>query len=418
MYALVDANSFYASAEEVFDPSIRGKPIVVLTNNDGCICAMSASAKQLGLKSFSPYFLAKDQLKEIGAIIKSSNYALYADLSRRVFEVTSRYANQHVYSVDEAFLKFSVNYRSDDRWYEVAQDIKQQVWLETRIPVGVGMARTPTLAKAASFAGKRFDNFNGLAVLNTQEQINYVLKNMKCDDVWGVGKRIAIRLNKMGIYSALELAQYPPSQIRKAFSVELERTVRELNGDVCFSWKEVKADKQQIFASRSFGENVTSLNTLKEAITFHAQRVGKKLREQSSVTRSIVVSAQSNPKRADHYKRTVYRQFETPTNDDRNLVNKAVSALEEIYREGVSFKKCSIGAVSIELESKMQCDLFADNKKDSSLMSCIDAINGKFGNNVIKVASQGNSDIAWQMKREYLSPEYTSKWHDIPKINC
>jgi DNA polymerase V len=418
MYALVDANSFYASAEEVFDPTIRGKPVVVLTNNDGCICAMSASAKRLGIKSFSPYFQVKDLLHEAGAIIRSSNYALYADLSRRVFEVTGRYAQQHVYSVDEAFLKFSNQHLSSTAWFDIAQDIKHTVWLETRIPVGVGMANTPTLAKAASFAGKRFDKFNGIAVLDSPEQVHYVLSNMECGDVWGVGKRIAARLHKMGIYSALELAQYPPAQIRKAFSVELERTVRELNGTVCFSWNDVKADKQQVFASRSFGERVDKLEILNEAISFHAQRVGRKLRQQGSVTRKISVSAQSSPMQPNHYKRNVVRQFITPTNDDRKLVGAAISAMAEIYCEGVSFLKCSIGAIEIEPEAIMQCDLFSSNDKDSALMSCLDAINAKFGNHSLKVASQGISDKRWQMNRKYLSPEYTTKWSDIPKFTC
>ena len=418
MYALVDANSFYASAEEVFDPSIRGKPVVVLTNNDGCICAMSASAKQLGIKSFSPYFMVKDQLFNAGAVIRSSNYALYADLSRRVFEVTARYAKQHIYSVDEAFLKFNEKFNNTDTWYDLAQEIKTVVWQETRIPVGVGMAATPTLAKTASFAGKRFDKFNGIAVLDKAEQVHYVLSNMQCGDVWGVGKRIAARLHKMGIYTALELANYPPPQIRKAFSVELERTVRELNGVVCFKWDEVKADKQQVFASRSFGERVEKLSTLNEAISFHAQRVGRKLRKQGSVTRKISVSAQSSPKQENHYKRTVYYQFDTPTNDDRKLVSAAVSAMAEVFSEGVSFLKCSVGAIEIESEASMQLGLFSSNQKESALMACLDAINGKFGNNFLKLASQGKNDNNWQMNREYLSPEYTTKWQDIPRFRC
>ncbi len=418
MFALVDANSFYASAEEVFDPSLRGKPIVVLTNNDGCICAMSAAAKKLDIKSFSPYFMVKDKLEQSGAIVRSSNYALYADLSSRVFEVTGRYAKQHIYSVDEAFLKFSDNQHNGDNFYNLAKEIQNTVWQETRIPVGVGIGPTPTLAKAASFAGKRFAEFDGIAVLDTQEQINYVLKNMLCGDIWGVGKRIAARLQKMGIYSALALAHYSPSLIRQSFSVELERTVRELNGTVCFNWQEIKADKQQIFASRSFGQKVTCLETLQQAAVHHAMRVGKKLRGQRSLVDTLCVSAQSSPQQANHYKRSVLHKFTTPTNDDREIASAATAAIVKIFKPEIRFLKCSVGAIEIVPEKSLQYGLFAENNRNSKLMQCLDAINTKFGNHTLKVARLNTSDEKWRMNRDFLSPQYTTKWKDIPVFKC
>ena len=284
MYALVDAVSYYASAEKVFDPSIRNKPVVVLTNNDGCICAVDPIARKLGIPKFIPYFKIKHFLEKNNVVIRSSNYELYADLSEKMMNVISRFCdNQYVYSIDESFLYFK-NYNNLIKdWHKYGHEIRTTVWRETRLPVGVGFGSTPTLSKAANHAAKKLSGYNGVAVIDDDKSRQEILSRMSVTDVWGIGSRLGKRLNVLGINNAWQLAKQDSKSMRKQFSVVVERTINELNGITCLNWDDIRQPKKEIFSTRSFGQRVTDHNALKAALTSHASIVGRKVRHQQSL---------------------------------------------------------------------------------------------------------------------------------------
>lgn len=419
MFALVDANSFYASAEKVFDPSIRRKPVVVLTNNDGCICAMCERAKQTGVKKFGPYHEVKDQLAKFGCVIRSSNYELYDDLSTKMMDVVARFApEQHVYSIDECFLQFS-GFVPESGWEVYGQDIRRAVWREVRLPVGVGIASTPTLAKAASHAGKRLPGFHrGIAVIDSPVVREQILQQMQTQDVWGVGKKIAQRLAFMGINNAWQLACASPKAMRKQFSVEIERTVRELNGETCLAWTETRAAKQQIFSTRAFGEKVTDYTSLRQSLCLHAEHVGAKARRQKSAVKAIQFFARANPFQPDqYYHKSCIHRFAVPTSDTTQLVLAATEAAQQIFKLGVVFHKSGAGAIELVQNEFIQTDLFDSNPERPELMACMDHINRKYGAHTLGVAAKGIQP-KWRMRRAYLSPQYTTQWKDIPTIEC
>ena len=418
MYALVDATSFYASAEKVFDPSIRHKPVVVLTNNDGCICAVCPIARKLNIPKFGPYFKIKHYLAQHGVVIRSSNYELYADLSERMMEVTARFCdNQHVYSIDECFLYFKQFTSLIKDWHDYGYQIRKAVWRETRLPVGVGIASTPTLAKAANHAAKKLPGYNGVAVIDSEQSRQNILAKMAVSEVWGIGSRLSNKLMIMGINTALDLSNQCAKQMRKQFSVVVERTINELNGIACLSWDEVKEPKQEIFSTRSFGQRVTDYQVLKSAMVSHVNIVARKLRQQNSLVKKLYIFAHSSQHQDNYYKQSVIVQFTQATNNTLVLANAVTKALPSIYRQGVLFYKCGVGAVALESNRYRQPDLFSPDVNNDSLMQCFDMVNRRYGQGTLSMATENNQQD-WQMKRPYLSPRYTTKWSDIPKIIC
>lgn len=418
MYALVDANSFYASAEKVFDPAIRQRPVVVLTNNDGCICALCDYAKQLGVNKFGPFYKAKKLLAQHNAVIRSSNYELYDYLSNKMMLVLGKYApEQHIYSIDECFLFFDT-WRPAQSWDSYAKQIQQDVWQQLRLPVGVGIGATPTLAKVASFAGKKLGDKAGIAVLDTKVVWQHVLMQMDVQDVWGVGKRIAARLRDQGISSAWQLARYDAKSLRKQFSVELERTIRELNGIVCIQWDQERAKKQQIYSTRAFGQPVTSQQFLRESLCWHAEKVAEKLRRQHSKSKLLTLFTHANPfADTEQYHKAVQHRFAQPTNDTRALVQAASQASHSLYKANIKLHKCGVGAIEIIDTAQEQTDMFAELSHNPKLMQCMDAINRRYGSQTIGAAAKGIHP-QWGMKREYLSPQYTTNWQHLPKVKC
>lgn len=418
MYALVDANSFYASAEKVFDPAIRRRPVVVLTNNDGCICALCDYAKQLGVKKFGPYYKVKKLLAKHNAVIRSSNYELYDYLSNKMMQVVGGYApDQHIYSIDECFLFFE-NWRPQEDWTAYARRIQQDVWQQLRLPVGVGVGATPTLAKAASFAGKKLGDKSGIAVLDSAAARQSVLMQMDVQDIWGVGKRIAAKLQSQGITTAWQLACFDPKTLRKQFSVELERTVRELNGTTCIKWDEERAKKQQIYSTRAFGQPVTNVQFLRESLCWHAEKVAEKLRRQQSKTKLLTLFTHANPfADTEQYHKAVQHRFAQPTNDTRALVKAASMASDTLYKANIKLHKCGVGAIEIIDTAHEQTDMFAELSHNPKLMQCMDAINNRYGSQTIGAAAKGIHP-EWAMKREYLSPQYTTNWRHLPKVVC
>ena len=418
MYALVDAVSFYASAEKVFDPAIRSKPVVVLTNNDGCVCAICPIARRLNIPKFGPYFKVKHLLEQNNVVIRSSNYELYADLSDKMMNIIARFCDtQHIYSIDESFLHFDGYTSLIKDWHEYGHTIRRTVWRETKLPVGVGFGPTPTLAKAANHAAKKLSGFNGVAVINSEQTRQAILQRMSCEDVWGIGRRLAKKLKIMNIHTAWDLAQQNPRAMRRAFSVVVERTVSELNGITCLNWDDVRQDKREIYSTRSFGERICEPIALKTALINHVTTVANKLRAQRSLTHQLYIFAASGAHENRYYKKSFVYKFPSPTNDTCVMANAVSEVFNEIYKPGIRFYKCGVGAVELISEQFQQSDLFNKSPDNPKLMQCLDTINNRYGKGMLSLASSKLND-RWHMNRDFLSPQYTTRWRDIPKIYC
>lgn len=424
MYALCDVNSMYASCEKVFDPSIRNKPVIVLTNNDGCICAACHIAKRMGVgKKFVPYFQVKDQLAAVGAVIRSSNYELYADLSQRMMETCERFAPHiHIYSIDECFLYYGAGSHTDyvqtEGWHAHAASIRRTVWKEVRLPIGVGMGLTPTLAKAANHAAKKIEGYRGVAVIDSEQVRKQILKQMAVVDVWGIGRRLGARLRDQGIHTAWDLSRAKPALMKKQFSVLVENTVHELNGTVRLSWDDVRAPKQQIYSTRSFGQRIMSKDQLRQALVTHASIAAQKLRRQSGLANAMMVFASSSVHdQAPYYRGSLLHRFAAPTSDSMVMANAIADVINQIYRKGVRFYRCGIGLVDLVSIKNFQEDLFNTTKDNPELMRCLDVINAKYGRNTVHLAGQG-IEQKFAMKRAFLSPQYTTRLSDLPIFDC
>lgn len=418
MYALCDVTSAYASAEKIYDPTLRDKPLIVLSNNDSCCVALCPIAKSLGFKKFVPYFQFAKEAKAAGVVIKSSNYELYQDVANRLFSTLERFSDHvYEYSIDEAFLAFDSTLKDRD-WYALGHEIKKTVWREVKIPIGVGFGPTPTLAKAANHAAKKLPGFTGSATINTYADRKNILSQMDVSDTWGVGSRIAKRLHALGIKDAFSLSQQPPKKIRKLFSILLENTVRELNGEVRLSWDDVRPNKKEIYSTRSFSQRVVNQSDLKKALASHAEIATGKLRKQKSVARSMTLFAANSPHDNSHYvKRSVFVSFVMPTSDTREFLNAITEAMPKLFLPGIQYYKAGLGLLDIQDEHYLQGDLFTTQKCDHTLMAAIDNINNRYGRNTMNFASKG-IDRPFDMKRKFLSKSFTTRWSDIPKIKC
>ncbi|HCG6982077.1 Y-family DNA polymerase [Vibrio sp. Y42_MX_L11] len=418
MFALVDANSFYCSAEQVFRPDLRGKPIVVLSNNDGCIVAANRQAKELGIPKFSPYFKVQSECELKGVIAFSSNYELYSDLSSKMMNVIGRFApEQFVYSIDESFLSFERTSSAIPCLIEHGQKLRKAVWKECRLPVCVGFGTTLTLAKLANHLAKKNRELNGVCLLEDKHIIEQHLKSIDVGDVWGIGRRLSKRMQFMGINTAYDLMKRPPALIRKDFNVEVERTCRELNGEVCKKWDFVKADKQQIFSTRSVGERITDLDSLRQALVKHAGIASRKAREQHSQTRVMMCFASSSPYDDNPASFKITHRFAYPTSDITQLSKVAGEAAEQLFKEGVRYYKIGVGLLDLSDRRNEQLDLLNDKPSNDKLNSVFDSLNKKYGTDSVFIAAQG-VEQKWSMKRQLLSKQYTTKWSDLPKISC
>lgn len=417
MFALVDCNSFYASCEQVFRPELRGTPVVVLSNNDGCIIAMSKEAKALGFPAFAPFFKIRDLIKPHGVTVFSSNYALYGDMSSRVVETIRRYAADiEVYSIDEVFIR-PLDIFGDMQSY--GQQIRKSIWKEVRIPVGVGVASTKTLAKLANRAAKKINSLNYVCVLERDDQREWLLKKVPVGDIWGVGKRISAKLNAMNINSAWDLSRADAKNIRKHFSVCLERTIEELNGISCLSLEELPPEKKQIYCTRSFGEKVTEIEPILQATSLYASRAAEKLRKQNHLVKTIHVFLQTSPFDEKSYYQSVTVKMPYPTDDTRVVTSYARHAIEKLFVEGYRFQKSGIGLVEIMDKSFYQDDMFCHGQTKSSneLMALIDDVNKRFGKSTVFMAAEGMQK-KWRMKQEHKSPGYTTEWSELPRVKC
>lgn len=417
MIALIDANAFYASAEAVFNPNLRGKPVVVLSNNDGCIVAANKQALALGVKKFEPYFKVKALCEQKGIVALSSNYELYADLSHKMHSTIARFApQQHIYSIDEAFLSFERAYPAIPCLSNHLASLRQTVWKECRLPVAAGAGPTLTLAKIANHAAKKL-GYNGVCVLEEPEKINSVLKQLPVSAVWGIGRQLSSRMLTMGINTAFDLASFPLDKIQRNFNIDVERTVRELRGQSCLHWDEVRPNKKQIYSTRSVGQRITDLNSLEQALTKHVGIAAQKARQQGSLVKTVLFFAGSSPhdERYQNFKFT--HEFDYATADTLTLSQMATRAAKQLFRTNIRYYKVGVGLIQLIDEKHYQNDLFNPEPENHKLMNALDSLNLKYGRDTLFVASQG-IEQKWQMRREMLSPCYSTRWRDVPKIQC
>ncbi|MBS3046265.1 translesion error-prone DNA polymerase V subunit UmuC [Enterobacter mori] len=417
MFALVDVNSFYASCEKVFRPDLEGKPIVVVSNNDGCIISLSREAKQFGIKMGEPYFKFKEKRYPSRVYVFSSNYALYADLSSRVMQTLTDLAPAiEIYSIDEAFVNVSgVSHCLSLETF--GHQMRTQVFKNTGLTVGVGIAPTKTLAKLANYAAKRWASTGGVVDLSGRERQRKLLEKVPVEEVWGVGRRITKKLNAMGITTALELAEASSWVIRKHFNVVMERTARELRGEPCLDLEEFTPTKQQIICSRSFGHRITQYEEMHQAICAYAERAAEKLRGEHQYCRFISVFVRTSP-HADneiYYGNQASVTLMTPTNDSRDIIRAATEALGRIWLDGYRYMKAGVMLADFFSSGVAQLNLFDDNRlraNSAALMETIDSVNHS-GKGKIWFAGQG-IEKSWAMKREMLSPAYTTRYADLP----
>lgn len=416
--ALIDCNNFYVSCERVFNPKLEGKPVVVLSNNDGCAVARSNEVKALGVKMGTPWFQLKDLARQHDIIAYSSNYALYADMSNRVMTILSQFSpHQEVYSIDESFLDLTGIQRHNLSRY--CQQIRQTIRKWTGLPVCIGVGPTKTLAKLANYIAKKNAQFEGVCDLNamTAEEQAAWFSRIEVGEIWGIGCRLAPRLADMGIHHVLDLKQADPTTLRSQFSVTLEKTIRELNGIVCLDLEAMAAPKKQIVSSRSFGVRVTDLESLQESITLYMSRAAEKLRRQQSCAGAVHVYIRTSPHHPNepHYSNSMTMPLPSPSDDTRRLVNVALWGLKRIYKSGFRYQKAGVMLSALVPQAGVQTDLFSlspASGKSSRLMHVLDQINCSMGKQTLKLAAEGFRQ-PWKMKQGNMSPCYTTCWDDL-----
>lgn len=418
VFALVDCNNFFASCERLFRPDLRDRPIVVLSNNDGCVVARSAEAKALGIKMGTPVFKIEPLLHKNRVKIFSSNYTLYGDISGRVMNTLATMAPRlEVYSIDEAFLDLS----GMERHFDIlnhGKQIKERVEAWTGMPVCVGIAPTKTLAKLANYGAKHYPATGGVVDLTYPIRQRRLMGITPVGEVWGIGRRLSAKMNAAGISTALDLAQASPASMRQQFSVVVERTVRELNGVSCLELEEVPAPKKQIVCSRAFNGRVADLAQLREAVREYAARAAAKLRKGAQLAQTLSVSIQTSPFAGDpYYANTATIRLAIPSDDTRTITKALLQQLERIYRAGHRYSRAGVMLSELCARHTHQVDLFEKEpaQQDTRLMELLDEINQKFGKGRVRFAGQQNNR-PWMMRREHLSPAYTTRWADVPTV--
>ena len=417
MFALIDCNSFYASCEKIFRPDLKHRPIVVLSNNDGCVIARSPEAKKMGISMTQPWYQVKNQYLSKGGVVFSSNYEFYADISNRVMNVLSDLCPEiDIYSIDEAFLDLRT-FRKNIDLVNFAYDCKKRIKDWIGVPVSIGIAPTKTLAKLANKVAKDDPRFDGVVILSEPRVIRHFLKSMPIEKIWGIGRKLTAKLENIDIKTAYDLSQVDSRLIGDNFNVVLERTVRELKGQSCITLHDFMEPKKQIMVSRSFGKSIRSKSILSEAISFHASRAAEKLRHEKQKCRLITAFIRSN--RFNTRVRQIYaaKSFELvhPTDDTRIIIKNANRILDQIFADGYQYAKAGILLSDFTNKYGYQMSLFdkkRDEKMASRLMETVDYINlmeiAKIG-----FGNQGYRNT-WRMKREIKSKRYTTKIEEIP----
>jgi DNA polymerase V len=418
VFALVDCNSFYCSCERVFRPDLLKKPVVVLSNNDGCIVARTDEVKALNIPAWEPYFKVKAQIKRHGVHVFSSNYTLYGDMSGRVMSTLSQFAPEmEVYSIDEAFLSFTG--MSHLNLTDYSKQIRKTVLQNTGIPTCIGIGPTKVLAKVANRVAKKDKiKTDGVFNLSNEDLRKEVLQKFPVEDIWGIGRQSAKKLQAHNIKTAWQLAQADPSYIQKILTVVGARIGKELNGISCLDLQTDVEDKKQIVSSRSFGKQVTSLVEIQESIANHVTTAAEKLRKQNLKCKNLTVFIQTNPfKNGPQYYNSATMDFLSATSVTPNLIKHAFFLLQKIYKENFEYKKCGVIFNDLHKSEKMQMDLFGryDTKANETFMQTIDAINTFHGKGTVKFAACG-IDQFWKMLSQMKSPCYTTRWNELLRV--
>ena len=427
MYALVDGNNFYVSCERVFRHSLQGRPVVVLSNNDGCAIARSNEAKALGIAMGAPWFKIKHLEESDGLVALSANFALYGDLSDRMMSLAAGLGpRQEIYSIDESFIDLS-GVRGD--LVERSHKIRARILQWVGIPCGIGIGSTKTLAKLANHIAKtaerkpdsypeKLAQVCNLAAL-PQDELDAVLAATPVGEVWGIGRRISAQLIDGGVKTVLDLTRADPATVRRKFSVIVERTVRELQGTPCIDLEHLPQPKQEIACTRSFGHPITELHELAEAVTEFASRAAQKLRKQHSLTGQVLCFIRTSPFRSDpQYSRSITVPLRRPSADTAQIVAAALAGLRAIYRPDYKMAKAGVMLLDLQSDSVQQQELALEDDdvvERGHLMATLDGLNLRYGRGTVSMASAGlaGDRRAWSMKQERRTPAYTTDWNDI-----
>lgn len=417
VYALIDCNSFYCSCERIFRPELATTPIVVLSNNDGCVIARTREAKALGIAMGAAFFKIRGQLRQHGVQAFSSNYALYSDVSNKVMRcIHSCVPDIEQYSIDESWADLT-GLQGD--LTAIGKDIKDRVWSECAMPVGVGIGHTKTLAKLANYAAKKWQKTGGVVDLTDPLRRDNLLKIAPVEEVWGVGRRLNQSLEALGIKTAWDLANADLSMIRKTFGRVLERTARELRGEEWIRMHQSPDLKKEICSSKMFGTKQKQIEPIREALASYVARAAEKLREQGSLTEEMVISLQTSGfvEDRERYFNSVRCVLPHPTNDTMLMTQAANQALARIFRKGYAYSKVGILLTNLVQADGYTPDLFAEppRKNVGKLMETIDLLNARYGRGAVRVGTVWPEGRAWEMKREMLSPSYTTSWRGLPR---
>lgn len=414
MFALIDCNSFYASCERVYRPWLDGVPVVVLSNNDGCVIARTREAKRLGIPMGAPYFQWRNQMREWGVVCFSSNYELYGQMSTRVMTILEgMFPRVEVYSIDEAFADLT---GLPGDMVELGREARARVLRWTGIPVGVGIGPTKTLAKLANWAAKTWRKSEGVIDLRDPQRRDRLLQITDVSEVWGVGRRLTARLQPLGIKTAWDLAQYDPTSLRQQFSVVLEKTARELRGISCLHLAEAEPPRQMICSSKMFGARVRELPLIREAVVAYVSKAAEKLRAQGSLAGALQVAIRTGMHNHSQprYANAVNCPLPYPTDDTRVLAAAAVRGLDVIYRPGYAYSKAEVLLMDLRQCGEFTGDLFAVTPRSGAdrLMAVVDRINAQEGRGTVRL---GRIPAApkWAMRREMLSQRYTTRWDEL-----
>jgi DNA polymerase V len=425
VFFLIDVNNMYVSCERVFDPSLNNKPVIVLSNNDGCAVARSNESKSLNIKMGVPLFQIKDIVQQHNVIVLSSNYAMYAEMSRRFHKILSSYVTDEEvepYSIDECFVDFSAYEKNFDLG-KVGQEMRQQIWKWLGLPVCVGIGRSKTESKIANHIAKKNPGFNSVCDLVNMDPCNkeYYFAQIDVSEVWGVGRKHAKKLHSMGVKTVLDLACTEAREMQRQFSIVMARTINELQGIACIEIEDTPPSKKQIIKSCSFGHKVTELDDLKEAIAMHAQEACKRLRDEESLCGCLLVFVQSSPfdESAPYYNKSITGSFSEPTDCALDFVKAAVKMVSHIYKEGIKYKKCGVILTGLEPKAGHTYDLLTDFEaieKKEQLMKTLDSVHAKFGKKKIGISTCYVPCRTWSMSRDKLSKN-PFKFDELLTIN-
>ena len=416
MYGIIDCNNFYASCERVFNPKLYNKPIIVLSNNDGCVIARSNEVKKLGIKMGEPAFKISSLIRKYNIKVFSTNFALYGDMSQRVMSIIAESIPKiEIYSIDEAFLDLSeFNYLE---LIDIGHSIRKKILKYTGLPVSIGIGKTKTLAKIANYISKKDEKYQGVFMIDHNN--NSTLDKVPIKKIWGIGSKMESFLKYYGVYTAAELKKLNTIWIRNKRSIIQEKTIKELRGIPCYEMNSHYLNKKSICTSRTFGEMVTSYNDLKSSIAMYTARCAEKLRMQKSCSNFAHIFISTNPFKKSYKPYVCYQivHFPVATNDTGEMLTHILKVLKKIFKIGYEYKKAGIILGGMVPNYQVQSNLFdsRDRSKSFKIMHTVDSINKKMGRDCIRYASQGYYK-RWKFKQEALSPNYTTKWNNLLTI--